>query len=214
MDTPCCILTQEESKRLIHGTAKEKYQFFLKATGLQSVHDDLARAEQDVEEATAMKEQELPRLETRKADFKAALQCVEEFKQLDGIDDKIRYQHALLLWDEVRSEEAVVEGVQAKAAEFESEVESAQAELDADSGQTLNAKDIDEQMQELGRLQALVDVRAAEAGTKQAEFVQLQKLRDSAASAIRNQVRGINEHEAQIKANDREVSTFVSCYST
>lgn len=27
---PCCVLTQEESKKFIQGQEKEKYQFFLK----------------------------------------------------------------------------------------------------------------------------------------------------------------------------------------
>jgi len=40
VDTPCCILTQEESKRLIHGSAKEKYDFFIKATGLKLLHEE------------------------------------------------------------------------------------------------------------------------------------------------------------------------------
>jgi predicted HTH domain antitoxin len=29
-DNPCCILTQEESKKFIQGQEKEKYEFFLK----------------------------------------------------------------------------------------------------------------------------------------------------------------------------------------
>lgn len=30
IDNPCCVLTQEESKKFIGGQEKEKYQFFLK----------------------------------------------------------------------------------------------------------------------------------------------------------------------------------------
>lgn len=35
VSNPCCVLTQEESKKFISGAATEKYDFFLKATGLE-----------------------------------------------------------------------------------------------------------------------------------------------------------------------------------
>lgn len=212
VDTPCCILTQEESKRLIHGTAKEKYQFFLKATGLQSVYDDLQRAERDMEEATARKDDVMPLVMQRKADYEAARARVEEFRQLDGIEDKIRHQTALLLWDDVRSEQAVLDGLKKQASDFEEAVELAQSELDADSGEDTDSQKIAEANLELERIQTEVDERAAAADAKQAEGVQLQRAHDKMKSSMREHVRGISEHETRIRSNEQEVCTSVFNY--
>lgn len=35
VDNPCCILTQDESKKFIHGKDHDKYQFFLKVHSMQ-----------------------------------------------------------------------------------------------------------------------------------------------------------------------------------
>ena len=41
VDNPCCLLTQEDSKKFIQGSDKDKYEFFLKATGLQRTKEEL-----------------------------------------------------------------------------------------------------------------------------------------------------------------------------
>ena len=45
MDNPCCVLTQEESKKFIQGHERDKYDFFLKATGLQATHDQIEQTQ-------------------------------------------------------------------------------------------------------------------------------------------------------------------------
>ena len=32
VDNPCCVLTQEESKKFIQGSDKEKFQFFMRVS--------------------------------------------------------------------------------------------------------------------------------------------------------------------------------------
>lgn len=205
VDTPCCILTQEESKRLIHGSAKEKYAFFLRATGLQSVYDDLARGEKDLEEATQMRDQELPRLTQRKADYEAAKARVEEFKQLDGIEDKIRHNTALLLWDDVRSEEAVLEGLHQRALEFEEAADAAQAELAADTGEDTSAQKIAAATEELNLVDADHQQQKEAVEAKQAEWVVLQRALGKMQTNMREHERGVKDHEARIRANENEV---------
>jgi len=34
VDNPCCVLTQEESKKFIQGSDKEKFNFFMKVNNL------------------------------------------------------------------------------------------------------------------------------------------------------------------------------------
>jgi chromosome segregation ATPase len=47
-DNPCCILTQEESKKFIQGHEKEKYEFFLKASGLDVTSEEIERVGKEV----------------------------------------------------------------------------------------------------------------------------------------------------------------------
>lgn len=42
VDNPCCVLTQEESKKFIQGHEKEKYEFFLKVVCLRFVYTSLS----------------------------------------------------------------------------------------------------------------------------------------------------------------------------
>lgn len=41
LDNPCCLLTQDDSKKFIGGSEKDKYEFFLKATGLHRTKEEL-----------------------------------------------------------------------------------------------------------------------------------------------------------------------------
>ncbi len=38
IDNPCCVLTQEDSKKFIHGGEHDKYEFFLKVSQLTQFH--------------------------------------------------------------------------------------------------------------------------------------------------------------------------------
>ena len=49
MENPCCVLTQEESKKFIQGHERDKYAFFLKATGLDQTRTELKEAKANLE---------------------------------------------------------------------------------------------------------------------------------------------------------------------
>lgn len=52
VDNPCCILTQEQSKSFINGAEKEKYDFFLKATSLERIREELSQSYEMLKEAS------------------------------------------------------------------------------------------------------------------------------------------------------------------
>eukprot|EP01032_Pedospumella_encystans_P018896 gene18896-21497_t len=130
VDTPCCILTQEESKRLIHGSAKEKYEFFIKATGLKLLHEEFIAGEKDVEDCVANMARAKPQLQQLKEDFATARAKAQEFEALDHIDEKIRHASAQLFWDEVRSEQTVLDMLKVKLEKHKERVQVAQDDLD------------------------------------------------------------------------------------
>ena len=42
IQNPCCVLTQEDAKKFIGGTETDKYDFFLRATGLKRAAEEHA----------------------------------------------------------------------------------------------------------------------------------------------------------------------------
>jgi len=130
VDTPCCILTQEESKRLIHGSAKEKYDFFIKATGLKLLHEEFIAGEKDVADCEANMARAQPQLRQLKQDFATAKAKAKEFEALDHIEEKIRHTSAQLFWDEVRSEEAVLGLLNKKLEKYKDRLQLAQEDFD------------------------------------------------------------------------------------
>ncbi len=49
VDNPCNVMTQEESKKFIRSKNSDKYSFFLKATGLNRLREDLMDIHEDIE---------------------------------------------------------------------------------------------------------------------------------------------------------------------
>ena len=74
VDNPCSVLSQDEAKRFINGKSSEKYDFFLKATGLKSVFDDMMDATDHENQMNAI-------LQTKENVVADELATFEAFKQ-------------------------------------------------------------------------------------------------------------------------------------
>lgn len=208
VDTPCCILTQEESKRLIHGSAKEKYEFFIKATGLKLLFEEFVAGEKDVADCTTNIERARPQLQQLKVDFAAARDKAKEFEALDHIDEKIRFTSAQLFWDQVRSEEAVVVGLNEKLDRIKGRVQTAQNDVD-------NAAELDgaQKDAQIKHLTTAVDGVSREL----AEVVEQKRRKEQEASQLTKQIgrsrvqldsveQSRNDHKKRLKEVTADVS--------
>jgi chromosome segregation ATPase len=212
VDTPCCVLTQEESKRLIHGTAKEKYQFFIKATGLRLVHDRLIATEAALDAAEEDKQRMLPeigKLRQHRDDCKDRL---AEFQALDKFQLQIAIENAKLLWDEVRTAEGVVEGMQADAAEKQAALDEAEEALLAESGD-----DSDRQREFDAVQEALAAIHAEEGpineriAAAQADVVKVQRVIGKRKLEMTEYQRSKAENEQRYKTVTQEVNFLAHC---
>ena len=129
VDTPCCVLTQEESKRLIHGSSKEKYEFFLKATGLKNIFDELSVANSKLAEADLMCETHKPNLERSKRNRDECKRKLQEFSELQHFESRIRAEMAKQYWDDVRTIEGSLEQLKDEAEVAKGVVEEAREAL-------------------------------------------------------------------------------------
>eukprot|EP01038_Epipyxis_sp_PR26KG_P011016 gene11016-14795_t len=103
VDNPICVLTQEQSKKFIQGQDKEKYDFFLKATGLSLAADDIQSIKKTIEEVTVDQQKLEGRLAAKEADVKNLKDILERLTALDGITGKIRENFAKQLWFKVNA---------------------------------------------------------------------------------------------------------------
>ena len=88
-ENPCCVLTQELSKRFIQGNESDKYDFFLKATGLEMTRSELDKVKTDLEEVKIFLEGAESKLQPKLDRVKAAQEEVDKFKQFDKLHEKI-----------------------------------------------------------------------------------------------------------------------------
>lgn len=118
MDNPCCILTQEQSKTFINGHEKEKYIFFLKATGLERVNDELLKAHADLDET----KDSIANSRESKVKKKEALHSLQttmtSLKALDKHEDDIQECIGKTFWCDVQDAEQVVETLESKKAAY------------------------------------------------------------------------------------------------
>jgi len=101
IQNPCCVLTQEESKKFIGGTKEEKYQFFMKATGLQAMHQDLLEAINNTELTKVAIDKSKVKLTLSKEDVKKKKEEMMRMLELDVLDAKIKECEARAYWVDV-----------------------------------------------------------------------------------------------------------------
>eukprot|EP01031_Cornospumella_fuschlensis_P026985 gene26985-32601_t len=98
VDNPCCILTQDESKRFINGKADQKYDFVLKATGLYALREELKEIRANAEAAKSTLEENKSRLENKLIHVQALKEKYEQLKRLDTLEDAIKLYQAKVHW--------------------------------------------------------------------------------------------------------------------
>lgn len=97
-DNPMNVLTQEDSKKFINGKEGDKYEFFLKASGLRKVKEELHIAKDEIGEARKNITLIENRLSIKKANKDKLKSELEQFQKLGEISAKIEMANAKLLW--------------------------------------------------------------------------------------------------------------------
>ena len=101
IQNPCCVLTQEESKKFIQGTKEQKYEFFMKATGLQAMYDDLMQAIENTKTTKVALEKSKDKLAQLRVDSINKKAEMTRMMELKVLDQKIRLCEAKTFWVDV-----------------------------------------------------------------------------------------------------------------
>ncbi len=122
VDNPSQVLTQEESKKFIKGSEKDKYDFFLKATGLQIVKDGLAEVTTNCAAAQKSLDKALKAVQSKKEIVNNAKIELQELLKIGEFDDNIKTALSKVYWCDVHSEKTVLDELIKLSNKFESSV--------------------------------------------------------------------------------------------
>lgn len=102
VNNPCNIMTQEESKKFVYAQAKSKYDFFLKATGLFHLREDLIEIQKNICAADVEKEKERSRVAVKESSVAQIKAKLDKMIELETFGDKIKMCRIKAFWDDLR----------------------------------------------------------------------------------------------------------------
>jgi chromosome segregation ATPase len=132
VENPCCVLTQEQSKKFIKGREEDKYDFFMKATGLKPMYDELLDLKDTYDDSNKTFQKSEGRVEQLREDKNAKKRELQSLLEMDGIEQKIRECQAKAFWIDVYEQQAVLTGIQERSDEQEEDAKKAKEELAAE----------------------------------------------------------------------------------
>lgn len=122
VDNPCCVLTQEEAKRFLQGEETEKYDFFLKASGLYRAKEELKIIKDLLEKTMDNKEKCEQTLNLKKEDTNKMFQELNVIKDFEEEQKKVALIEAKTYWIKVYSHEKNWKELQVEFEEYFQEV--------------------------------------------------------------------------------------------
>ncbi|CAG2105083.1 unnamed protein product, partial [Medioppia subpectinata] len=156
VDNPICVLNQEVSRNFLNTkNARDKYQFFMKATLLEDMKNDYASSETDRSISTKILDQKGKVLPDTTRDLKELERKVRMFNELENHKEKFTHLNNEALWALVYEQKNKLEAVRAQIAKFEKRfvTESAKCEAEKETIAVLEAK----KTETMGRLNQLID---------------------------------------------------------
>jgi chromosome segregation ATPase len=208
VDNPCNVMTQEESKKFIRSKNTEKYTFFLKATGLNRLREDLVSIQEDISEAEIQAEKQHDRISQKAQSVKEIEELLNKMKELESLEDRIRIGQAKMYWDDLRVAEDDCANLQQELEEKENQLEQAKSAyekaINADNNTDdkvarINAnmeeltKKTEQLDQELSVKQSEISRSNADLRAAKADFQKLERARDDFLQRKANTEQQINE---------------------
>ncbi|OQR78632.1 structural maintenance of chromosomes protein 6-like, partial [Tropilaelaps mercedesae] len=196
VDNPIVVLNQETSRNFLQSkSAKDKYQFFMKATQLEEVKENYRRATEDYQEATRnlrSKRELLDELNAQKTKYelqlKIAANIANECRKVERLEGE-------LLWSAVSKHEALVREAARQVEKYDAQLTQLQSEIDRFVRGIRQAED-----DSTGKTEQLEAIST--------EKVELTKDADAAKSALaelKQQFRNIESEQKRIKRDIRNL---------
>ena len=204
-DNPCCILTQEESKKFIQGHAHEKFEFFMKASGLHLVNEEITAIEDQIELAKKSTRGHEEKLKEKKT---LITKMREDYKQLMSLDkyaEEIQLNLAKIHWRDVYEADIVLADAMRVVTDREDDLNNAIEALNKARQELLEVQDVEAVSAQLAELErSLLDV-TSESEKKTSLLSQKKKSLNHIENQRKTVSQSINENLRECDDLDKKV---------
>lgn len=211
VDNPCCVLTQEEAKKFIQGEDKEKYDFFLKASGLHRTKEELIAARDLINETTANKEKCEQALASKIEENRKLRDELELWLNFDVEENKVKALQAKVFWakayvcqSKLDQQGLVMQTCEEELAATQADFERLQAELNARGS-------IDAISAAIIELQAELEVVKQDVEDKSGTVSSANRRVTAIKSSIAQLERAKNDHKKRLREVESEVRNQYVC---
>eukprot|EP01039_Chlorochromonas_danica_P001809 gene1809-1976_t len=206
VDNPCCVLTQDESKRFVQGKDSEKYDFFLKATGLFNLREELKEVNNNAEKTENLVEDYRKKLEDKARGLQQLKAKYDRLRHLDTLQDKINLCRGKLIWLDVVECQERVRAIDAALDKSEAEVQKLQNDLDTYSGNDQShVEEMKELEEEIASIQQQQEAIAEESNQKQAVYLAASRKFEGLKVNLSNQDKRRSEYSIRLTRAQKEV---------
>jgi chromosome segregation ATPase len=197
VDNPCCVLTQENSKKFIKGKEEDKYEFFMKATGLAPMWQELIGLMESYQASNVASIKGEGRTDSLRKDAREKKVELEKMLDLDKFEEDIRLCHAKAFWVDVVDLQDQLSGLKEGEANFKEAAEKAQEALtreeeNAAQGGGLSKDELKEQLNTLNTEGTALDNLVDE---KRAAYTSINKKVKELKSAKKTIQRKMDDYE-------------------
>jgi chromosome segregation ATPase len=210
VDNPVCCLTQEESKKFVFGKDTDKYEFFLKATGLFNLFDDLMKIKSELEDTEKLKNQEESKLGLKRENIEDLQDKIEKFLKLQELETEIQVSTAKILWDNYRTEKEKLTNKEREIAVLNVERDKVQKDFDKLSATEISSTEeiaaLSESVDSTTKEQKVISDTIVEKNNElkilQGKYTQLQSSYNEHQSTLK-------QHEKSVREITQEVSSLI-----
>lgn len=207
-DNPCCILTQEESKKFIQGHEKEKYEFFLKASGLDVTQEEIARVKTQIDSAKesltqhdeklALKKEVLNKL---KADYRRLVALDDYETDIQDCLAKIYWREAADASDALTEVNEAFADAQKKLVDAKAAAAEAERELNEGVDFSVVTEQIESFQRTLDELGRDVEKKAGAVNTIKKKLNQMETARQAAIKARGEEIKSSDDVSKRVSVH-------------
>ena len=208
-ENPCCVLTQEMAKKFVFDKDSDKYGFFLNATGLSKLKDEMVAIETKIEETRDFTKRHEQMLEPRRETARNLHQQLAKLQEVENIAVDIKACDIKVQWVNYHKYSVKVNNIERELRKAEEDASKAEQKLSLESTKTSSNEEriveLNEQLEilqndELSLYRELTDVKK-EINTAKDNIEKHNRLLGQLNSAFNDQTRRKDKKIQEVSLN-------------
>jgi structural maintenance of chromosomes protein 6 len=207
---PCCVLTQEESKKFIQGSEKDKYNFFMKATGLEAMFEDIKETTESVTNTEIALDRSKLSIQAMKTEMNEKKAIRNQIYELSTIDEKINLCYAKAAWVDVEDASNLYEQFQIKVNDASKDTKKALNDVEKQEITMSDNSDLESTTKEIAEIAKEYDNIEKETTLHQAAHKDKSKKLTSLKNKITETKNSITQYNQQLQTAQNNLNDIRS----